>query len=303
MALHDAASRERPKMSDIARKYGPAHAASSGSGISHLRGMGMGMGPGEGAHPYRTQTHLVYGEPLIDRHEWRHTVFLVEFLMQTNWQAEIHIPHYPGDNSDQTKDELQDLRVKRDHEGRAERTEEIIAEIFDYVGLYENRCYFDAHSHPTTSDLVWTMDLIGWTVAQYYKEVFGRKRPSQLDPSIRPIIRVPTFSAYPSGHSTQSHLINFALQDVLGARIDEPSPNLPAVTLREELDSITRRIGENREWAGVHYRSDTEAGRTLARSIWALIERNANFARVTEQARAEWQPDRAVQSGYKFLGH
>jgi hypothetical protein len=293
-------------MNDTARNHASisrVKTRSSGSQISHILGMGMGMGPGEGAHPYRSQTHLVYGEPLIDRHEWRHTVFLVEFLMNTNWQAQIKIASPPGDHSDQTKGELQDLRVKRDHEGRQERATEIIAEIYDYVGLYENLCYFDARSHPTTSDLVWTTDLIGWTVVQYYKERFGRKRPSDLDPSIRPIIRVPTFSAYPSGHCTQPHLINCALKEVLGARIDEPSPNLPEVTLREELDSTTRRIAENREWAGVHYKSDTEAGKILAESIWALIERNGNFIRFIAEARKEWEPDRAIQSGYQFLEH
>ena len=290
-------------MNDIARKYGPVHRAGSGSGISHILGMGMGMGPGEGAHPYRSQTHMVYGEALIDRHEWRHTVFLVEFLMTTDWQTKIDVARPPADDSNETESELQDLRVKRDHEGRQERAEEIIAEIYDYVGLYENRCYFDARSHPVTSDLVWTVDLIGWTVVQYYKELFGRKRPSQLDPSIRPIVRVPTFPAYPSGHSTQAHLINCALQEVLRERIDKPSPSLPAITLRDELDSITRRIAENREWAGVHYKSDTEAGKELAKSIWALIERNPNFARLIEEAKKEWHPDRAFQSGYQFLKH
>jgi len=277
--------------------------AGPGSRISHILGMGMGMGPGEGAHPYRSQTHLVYGEPLIDRHEWRHTVFLVEFLMTTDWRTRIRVDAPSADDSDVTESELQDLRVKRDHEGRQERAEEIIAEIYDYVGLYENRCYFDAHSHPVTSDLVWTMDLIGWTLVQYYKELFGRKRPSQLDPSIRPMIRVPTFSAYPSGHSTQPHLINCALKEVLRDRIDIPSPSLPAITLRHDLDSITRRIAENREWAGVHYKSDTEAGKQLAESIWTLIARNSNFDRLIGEAKKEWHPDRAPQSSYQFLEH
>jgi len=279
--------------------------AGSDSKISHILGMGMGMEPSnEGAHAYRSQTHLVYGEPLVDRHEWRHTVFLVEFLMKTNWQTEIIIKPPCSDNDPHTLDELQELRVKRDHEGRRERAAEIIAEIYDYIGLYENRCFFDAHSHPVTSSLVRTVDLIGWTVVQYYKERFGRRRPSELDPSVRPIIRVPAHPAYPSGHSTQAHLINCALKEVLGdARLDKPSPNSPHESLRKELDDIAARIAENREWAGVHYKSDSDAGRSLAQSIWTLIGRNDNFARLIEDAKDEWKPDRAIQSGYQFLEH
>ena len=285
---------------------GRGEAGSRNSRISHVLGMGMGMGMGpndEGAHPYRSQIHLVYGEGLIDRHEWRHTVYLVEFLMRTGWQSEIELPDPPAEHSGQTQRELQDLRIKRDHEGRRERADEIIAEIFDYIGPYENLCEFDAHSHPLTSSLVRIVDLIGWTLVQYYKEVFGRRRPSQLDPSIRPMVRVPTFSSYPGGHAAQAQLIGCALKKVLSDRIGVPSPNEPQVTLADELDRITQRIAENREWAGVHFRSDTEAGKLLAVGAWRLMERNGNFKKLIEAAKGEWEADHALQSGYRFLDH
>jgi hypothetical protein len=82
-----------------------------------------------------------------------------------------------------------------------------------------------------------------------------------------------------------------------------PSPNEPSVTLADELDRITQRIAENREWAGVHFKSDSEAGKLLAVGAWALMERNGNFEKLIEAAKREWEADRALQSGYRFLDH
>lgn len=41
-------------------------------------------------------------------------------------------------------------------------------------------------------------------------------------------------------------------------------PELPATV---ELFHVARRIGENREYAGIHYPSDTDAGEILARQM------------------------------------
>ena len=271
-----------------------ARAANPSAGMSHLLGMGMGMGPGEGAHPYRSPTHIIYGESLIDRHEWSHTVFLVEFLTNTDWKKKIRVEEPRDDQDEQTLSELKKLRSKQDHEHRRERSYEIIAEVHDYVGLYENLCYFDAHTHPITSSLVQTVDLIGWTVVQYYKERFGRTRPSYLDPAIRPVIRVPAHPAYPSGHSTQAHLIRNALEDVLDFRDDD---------FRVALSELAQRIAENREWAGVHYESDTLAGKKLALDIWHLAKSNQNFEKFIAEAKDEWTSSRAFPSRYQLLDH
>jgi len=268
--------------------------AGTGAGISHLLGMGMGMGMAALGGPQSSSmpNHVVYGNDLLDQHEWRYTVFLVEFLMTTNWQAEIKVPQPNPDDSEETKSELKKLRDKQDHEGRAERYDEIVAESDEYLGLFENLCYFDAHSHPALSDLVQTVDQIGWTVVQYYKEYYGRKRPSYLDPTIRPVIRVPTHPSYPSGHSTQSHLIKNVLLDVFDFRGKE---------FLDELQKVATRIAENREWAGVHFESDTLAGENLASSIWSLAKRNPNYSRLLETAKAEAK--RYADSGHTLLIH
>ena len=51
--------------------------------------------------------------------------------------------------------------------------------------------------------------------------------------------------------------------------------------------AIARRVAENREWAGVHYRSDTEGGEELAREIFPIMRRA--FERPIKAAIEEWQ--------------
>jgi hypothetical protein len=102
---------------------------------------------------------MIVHQPGGQDEQFDDTVYLVEFLMRTGWQSEIKLPDPPTDHSAETQRELQDLRVKRDHEGRRERTDKIIAEIFDYIGPYENLCEFDAYSHSLTSGLVRTVEL------------------------------------------------------------------------------------------------------------------------------------------------
>lgn len=262
--------------------------ATAGAGM----GMGMGMRPGWDGQAYTM--YSPFGAELIDRHEWRHTVYLVEFMMTTDWQDKIKLGPPPEDDSAETAKEIEKLRALRTPEMLAAEYDNMIGESADFVGCFEQLAYFDAHSHPVTSGLVQTMVVIGWTLVQYYKELFGRSRPTVVDPTFEALVRVPTFPAYPSGHATQSHLIMNALQEVV--------PDFsPGQTLSGELTKLASRISTNRELAGVHYHLDTTAGQELARQIWQLIIKNQNFKKLIKEAKDEW--DRPIQSGRKFLQH
>jgi hypothetical protein len=277
---------------DNRASIGTGRTAGTRASISHLLAMAMAMGthPSEGPHPYRSPAHMTYGDALSDRHEWRHTVFLVEFLTNTKWKERIQVAdHYP-DGSEETLAEIEELIAKQHHEGREARREEIVAESDNYLGLFENVCYFDAHSHPVTSGLVQIMSQIGWAVVMHHKERCRRKRPSYQDPRIRPMIRVPTHPSYPSGHSTQVHLIKNALSEVFGFRGEK---------FRDELGKVAARIAENREWAGVHFKSDTVAGEKLAADIWTVASQNNSFKNLIAAAKDE--AERESESLYRVL--
>ncbi|ESW64890.1 hypothetical protein X772_35760 [Mesorhizobium sp. LSJC280B00] len=112
-------------------------------------------------------------------------------------------------------------------------------------------------------------------VGYFYKAVFNRQRPNQVDSRLRPFIPVPPHAAFPSNHSFQM----FCIAEVLTRLI----PEHPGTT---ELFFVAERVAENREHAGLHYRSDTEAGQALARQFAPFFINLCS--REMRQALLEW---------------
>jgi membrane-associated phospholipid phosphatase len=89
-----------------------------------------------------------------------------------------------------------------------------------------------------------------WSVKfQYFNP-----RPSQLDPSIKTMIGLPNFPAYPSGHSTFSA----AASSVLGHFFPASSG---------EFEAMSEEAGMSRLYGAIHYRSDIEGGKLHGRRI------------------------------------
>jgi hypothetical protein len=130
-------------------------------------------------------------------------------------------------------------------------------------------------SFAATNVLIDAMSQLGTVVGCYYKKKFMRPRPSQLEPKLRPAIDVPAWAAFPSGHALQNFLIAQALATVVHS--DE---------LTVELFDIAQRVAENREYAGLHYESDTIGGRQLATLMFpAVLEA---YRETFQSAAREW---------------
>lgn len=84
-------------------------------------------------------------------------------------------------------------------------------------------------------------------------------RPSQLDPSIRTMIGLPNFPAYPSGHSTFSA----AAATTLGAIFPQASAS---------FNAMADEAGLSRLYGGIHYPSDITQGKAHGGRIgtWVL---------------------------------
>lgn len=80
--------------------------------------------------------------------------------------------------------------------------------------------------------------------------------------TVVPLIPVPGYSAYPSGHSTLMFALATVLSDVVAANI----------TQTDALHTLALAIARNRELAGLHTAVDTAAGDQLGRAIgsWML---------------------------------
>ncbi len=92
------------------------------------------------------------------------------------------------------------------------------------------------------------------------KYTYWTPRPSQADPSIRPLIGVPNHPSYPSNHSCDSE----AAATVLGSVF-------PAY--RQSLAAMANEASESRIDAGLHYRFDIEAGTAIGRAAAAAALR------------------------------
>lgn len=262
-------------------------------------GKGMGMGPNNGsANDIRLAGHLSSGQLIVDRHEWRSTVFVIEYLTKIDWKGAL-TPILDKDfTANSGREDDQANEIKQMQEGKPNelkgRLPDILAETVDYVGLFENAMGTDAMSHPTTTLLLHTMVRIGWATSQFYKEVYGRPRPNTALPALKTYVRIPSFSSYPSGHATQAYMIERALGHVA-------DQVFAGKAMSTKLGDIAESIAENREWAGAHYKSDSRAGKLIADHIWSPIMSNKNFAKLIDDAIAEW--NRPIQSGHSFIDH
>ena len=113
-----------------------------------------------------------------------------------------------------------------------------------------------------------------------WKSKWKRPRPSQLDKDLEPAILVPAHHSYPSGHATQASLTAEALKHVMPNHLNKVWPH---------IDHVANEIAANREWAGVHYKSDTDAGKQLGKDIWEKVKNIPLFKdSLLLSAKEEW---------------
>ncbi len=146
---------------------------------------------------------------------------------------------------------------------------------------------FSRSSHPCTAYLLDGILRIAQFVVMYYKAEFQRPRPSQLAPALLPPIAVPAHASYPSGHATEAYSVQLCLTEVLRRAGVVPSvtgPNSPLLRLAQ-------RIARNREVLGLHYPSDSEAGRKLANETFKMANSDncPKLKGLIEAAANEWK--------------
>jgi hypothetical protein len=119
-----------------------------------------------------------------------------------------------------------------------------------------------------------------------------RARPSTICPALFPPISVPAHPSWPSGHATQSRLafavLRFALTDTVTHKGKTygpvPGDHAPIV---EALEVLANRIARNREIAGVHFPSDSAAGKNLGDQLLDVLKTCPTFIEVVANAKQE----------------
>jgi acid phosphatase (class A) len=113
--------------------------------------------------------------------------------------------------------------------------------------------------------------------ATYYfynlKVKINRPRPYMLEPQLKYLER-PPHQSYPSGHSTASYVNAYILMEI-------------APELGDEFLKMAAEMAYSREVLGVHYPSDSEMGRILARNLVNEFFKKEKFQKDFEAAKKE----------------
>lgn len=157
---------------------------------------------------------------------------------------QLHLPPPPRNDSVTTSMEIQELLLKKKERNKQNQDDIENEKSGEYMmGLI-------------TDDKSMLYDLNDFIrpYILHFKKKFDRVRPRILEPQIEPTIDPPGHPAYPSGHATQMYSFALYMSHLFPQN-------------KEKFMRIADRVATNRELAGVHYSSDTEAGHQLAMQL------------------------------------
>ena len=234
--------------------------------------------------------------------DWYAWLALTEFV-GTDWANFNILPPWAGPPVNWTSPQAQakiqeelDELVTAAQDERADALDEILSQADEFISYFMNLMTTRPTSYPATFRVLNIASLVALFVSIYYKGKYHRPRASELCPALLPPIVVPGHASFPSGHSTQSHLMALCMGDVF----EGLSQHDPMV---DDLTALADRISRNREIAGLHYPSDTKAGVDLASCILPLLKaplppvdgqpnpQKTWYQRAVDAAHAEWDPD------------
>lgn len=205
------------------------------------------------------------------------------------------IKPFPANSSEQTRKELDlllELQAKRTPADIA-RTDSMAAVYFDpftvnpndpdynrnlnslfYVGRNLGP-WFNPQQLPVTSRVLQNVIQDATYYFFSFKAQFNRARPYHLEPALQNL-EAPGHASYPSGHSSASHVHAY----LLGYLLPE---------YKEQFLGNAYDMAFSREIRGVHYPSDSEAGRAFAEQFVAQLIKSKKFKADLEAMRAELQ--------------
>ena len=184
----------------------------------------------------------------------------------------------PNDSAINLNTEIGDMLKLRSF--RLCRGAEIVAQAQNLEMYWANLLMVGPLGRRHTATLIAIGITVGQMVGMYWKHKYARARPVQVFPALMPTILTPAHASYPNNHSFQSHLVALAVGSIFEGDM--------ATAMRAPLIAMANRIGQNREVAGVHFQSDTDAGKILAAKVFALLGGLDSFIAVRNEARKEW---------------
>jgi membrane-associated phospholipid phosphatase len=174
---------------------------------------------------------------------------------------------------------------------RAPTMGEILSQDVEFTTDFMALLAMTPGSHPNTYRVLHIASLIGSYAVLYYKGLYNRPRPSQVCPALLPPIPMPGHASWPSGHATQAWLKALCIEHVLQGVLPGTLTTGDLGVVSSNLRTLAIRVARNREIAGLHYPSDSDAGRTLAETIAPFLTSmgtTTRFDKAVAAAKNEW---------------
>lgn len=193
----------------------------------------------------------------------------------TSWRADIKLESPPRNDSEKTLQEIMELiRIAKTE--RPSLIKEIAEQDMNILNYFLHLLMINRQSHPETYHVLKISARISEITSSYLKNKFNRSRPAQLYPQLLPEMNISAHPSYPSGHAMIAYMFAHCMSDVV--------PKMNSALL-----ALAAQIGRNREIAGFHFRSDTEAGVEAARQASTLLRELPSYTKAVEAAKAEWR--------------
>lgn len=181
----------------------------------------------------------------------------------------------PANNSPQMQAELAEilsLQVTRTPAMVARAQADSMENVWRFGDVMGER--FVKDKLPLTDAFFQRVGATEGAVVDPYKNVWKRPRPYDYSDLVKPATKLSHSGSYPSGHATNGTLTAIVLANMVPEK-------------RAEIMARGLEYANNRVVAGVHYRSDVEAGRIAGTLIAARLQQQDDFRRAFEAARAE----------------
>jgi len=201
--------------------------------------------------------------------------------LPVNWRSLLSLPPPPTDRQAVECGYLVSLKAERTPDKVAEIRGQALNVFLANEWVQDQVGPLSEESTPATIKALRLLFSNADPAIYYFKHMFRRGRPFMCCDDIEPLFTerdgdyYPAHPAYPSGHSTKAHIAAYFY-----ARL------FPHLT--DGLLTAAAAIARNREVAGLHYPSDSLAGKLLAGQLVDALFTTSKFQGAAALARTEW---------------
>jgi len=197
-----------------------------------------------------------------------------------NWRSAVWLPPVPFNRLPQECQYMIALKAER-HEKETVINEQARGDVYQATDSIQRVVgVIDETHRATRAARRMLYDNLDPTVF-YFKRLYRRARAFMCCADIEPMFPkgtdlYPAHASYPSGHASQAHALAYFYAWLF-----------PHLT--DSLMSAAADIARNREVAGLHYPSDSLAGKVLAAQVVDQLFLSKDFSALAKAAKAEWR--------------